>query len=76
MSFIYSPCRVRKLLRRCVGSLFSGEVGKLYYCKVAKSGGNAEERYNRCFYLLIDSDKIFVTRMLRENFYSPVTPFI
>ena len=33
-------------------------------------------RRNRCFYFLIDSDKNFVTRMLRENFYRPVTPFI
>jgi len=36
----------------------------------------AVEAHNRCFYFLIDSDKIFVTRMFRENFYRSVTPFI
>jgi hypothetical protein len=29
---------------------------------------NQRWEHNRCFYFLIDSDKIFVTRMLRENF--------
>ena len=37
---------------------------------------NQRWELNRCFYFLINSDKIFVTRMLRENFYRPVTLFI
>jgi hypothetical protein len=37
---------------------------------------NQRREHNRCFYFLIDSDKNFVTRMLRENFNRPVTLFI
>ena len=35
-----------------------------------------DDRSNCCYYLFIDFDKNFVTRMLRENLFIPVTLII